>query len=275
MKYVLIILPILLIFLEQKFPAGERPTWKDYLNTVAIMAIGLAVLFVMDIDAVAATASRWVGKSLHFPLVSPNLNFITVGVSWIDSALQIALTVILILLAHDAWFYFSHRLEHRFPALWAFHKVHHSEERMNIMTSGRDHFLQSIWRSFFSFLTIGLLIDLDFKQALVSASVALAVLGHWSMFYHSSIRIELPWLDKLLVTPQVHRIHHSKLKEHQDKNFADMFPIFDIIGGTYCAPKRGEFPDTGLTSGERHPNIWSALWAPFAGWKDLITKKQL
>ena len=270
--YAFIIVPMLLIVLEQRFAARERPGWRDYLNTAGIMATGGVVISSLGVAAAAAAAGSWLGQSLGLQMVSLNLEMISVGTSWLDTVLQTALTVVLVLLVHDAWLYLSHRCEHRFQLLWAFHKVHHSEERMNVLTAGRDHFLQTLWRSFFSFLTIGLVIDLDYKQAAVTAGYAYSVLMLWSMFYHSSIRVELPWLDRIVVTPQVHRIHHSILAEHQDKNFADMFPLFDIIGGTYFAPRRGEFPQTGLSSGERHRNAWQALVAPFLSWKEWVLK---
>jgi sterol desaturase/sphingolipid hydroxylase (fatty acid hydroxylase superfamily) len=66
------------------------------------------------------------------------------------------------------------------------------------------------------------------------------------MFYHSAIRIQLPWLDRILVTPQVHRLHHSVRPEHHNRNFADVLPIFDIVFGTYQKPVHEEFPATGL-----------------------------
>jgi len=67
-----------------------------------------------------------------------------------------------------------------------------------------------------------------------------------SMFYHSAIRVRLSWLDRMLVTPQVHRIHHSVDAEHYNRTFADLLPIFDIVFGTYYRPEREAFSATGL-----------------------------
>ncbi len=68
------------------------------------------------------------------------------------------------------------------------------------------------------------------------------------MFYHSAIRVRLSWLDRMLVTPQVHRIHHS-VDEHYNRNFADVLPTLDIVFGTYDRPEREAFPAAGLGKG--------------------------
>ncbi len=273
MTFTFFLIPLFVLFLEQKYPAGSRAGWQDYLTSFSIMAIAILVLFSLGINAAAAAAGTWVVHQMDWQFLSIDIREISLGIDWLDQTVQKILTVLLVLFVHDAWLYLSHRCEHRFPALWAFHKVHHSEERMNFLTAGRDHFLQSIWRTFFSFLTIGLFIDIEFKQAAVTAGYAHSGLLLWSMFYHSNTRVELPWLDRVLVTPQVHRIHHSRLPEHQDKNFADIFPVFDIVGGTYWAPRAGEFPETGLSSGERHRNLWQAEYAPFASWWMMLVKR--
>jgi sterol desaturase/sphingolipid hydroxylase (fatty acid hydroxylase superfamily) len=120
-----------------------------------------------------------------------------------------------------------------------------------------------VWRSFVSIFTIGLFVDLDFKEAGQAALLSGMVLSFWSMFYHSAIRVRLPWLDRILVTPQVHRIHHSINPAHHNRNFADIFPIFDILFGTFRRPEAEEFPPTGL--GANHPSprsIWKAQFAP-------------
>ena len=67
-----------------------------------------------------------------------------------------------------------------------------------------------------------------------------------SMFYRSAIRVQLPWLDRILVTPRVHRIHHSVDADHHNRDFADALPIFDVVFGTYYSPAREQFPTTGL-----------------------------
>ncbi len=94
--------------------------------------------------------------------------------------------------------------------------------------------------------TLGLIVQLDMREAGAAAMFSQIAFMLWSMFYHSAIRAELPWLDKILVTPQVHRIHHSTEPAHHNRNFADLFPVLDIIFGTYEKPAKGEFAGTGI-----------------------------
>jgi len=171
--------------------------------------------------------------------------------------------IVVPLFLHDLWYYWSHRLAHKVPVLWAFHKIHHSDERMNTATWARDHFLQAGWNAFFSVFTLGLIVDLDLREAGKAALYSTLFLSALSMFYHSAIRVQLPWLDRILVTPQVHRIHHSIGPEHYNKNFADGLPIFDILFGTYYRPAKDEFPATGLGPAYPAPrSIWSAQFGP-------------
>jgi len=81
------------------------------------------------------------------------------------------------------------------------------------------------------------------------------------MFYHSAIRVRLLWLDRMLVTPQVHRIQHSVDAEHYNRNFADVLPTLDIVFGTYDRPEREAFPAAGL--GPDFPAPRSLLSAQF------------
>jgi sterol desaturase/sphingolipid hydroxylase (fatty acid hydroxylase superfamily) len=86
--------------------------------------------------------------------------------------------------------------------------------------------------------------------------------------------VQLPWLDRVLVTPQVHRIHHSIDPVHHNRNFADALPIFDIVFGTYHRPAKEEFPPTGLGDEYRAPrSIWSAQMGPVLSAAKLLLPK--
>ncbi len=95
------------------------------------------------------------------------------------------------------------------------------------------------------------------------------------MFYHSAIRVKLPWLDRILVTPRVHRIYHSADTKHYNTHFT--LPIFDIVFGTYRRPIRNEFAAAGLGAEFPAPrSIWSAPFGPLlAAGTMLMRKRQL
>ena len=248
------------IIAEQIWPVGQRPRFRDYGMNVLI-SLSTAYLSL----PLGIAAGLWSVQLRHvLPWQPFSFTFHSIGaVPAIGPALEILAMIFVPLVLHDAWFYWSHRLEHRIPVLWAFHRIHHSDERMNTATWGRDHFLQNSWRTFFSIFTLGLIVDLDLTEAGKAALYSGLFLMALSMFYHSAIRVRLPWLDRVLVTPQVHRIHHAVDPAYHNKNFADALPIFDIIFGTYHRPASDEFPSTGL--GPRFPaprSLWSAQFGP-------------
>jgi sterol desaturase/sphingolipid hydroxylase (fatty acid hydroxylase superfamily) len=89
----------------------------------------------------------------------------------------------------------------------------------------------------------------------------------WLQFIHMNLRLSLGFLGPIIVGPQHHRVHHSIQPQHIDKNFALFFPVWDIMFGTYYRPEKGEYPATGLTTGETYDNLrtamvwsWRALW---------------
>jgi sterol desaturase/sphingolipid hydroxylase (fatty acid hydroxylase superfamily) len=248
------------IIAEQMRPVGEPPQWRDYGMNILI-SLSTAYLSLPLGIAAGLSSSR-----LHhlLPWKPLAFSFHTIGVvPLVGPGLEILAMIFFPLFIHDCWFYWSHRIEHRLPILWEFHKIHHSDERMNTSTWARDHFLQESWRAFFSVFTLGMIIDLHPTEAGKTALYSTMFLVGLSMFYHSAVRVQLPWLDRILVTPQVHRIHHSVSAEHHNRNFADVLPIFDIVFGTYHRPVGEEFPETGLGPDSPAPrSLLSAQFGP-------------
>jgi len=252
------------VLLERWRPVGKPPTWREYLLNFAISTSTIAVT--APLGVVAASIAESIRAVAPWPTIAFTFSDIGIGSASIDPILRILAMIFVPLFMHDFWFYWSHRIEHKVKFLWAFHQLHHSDTNMNASTYARDHFLQNAWRTFFSMFTLGLVFDLELKDAAQAALLSNLFLVLLSQLYHSAIRVQLPWLDRILVTPQVHRIHHSVLPQHQDKNFADALPIFDILFGTYVKPTRDEFPNTGLSDGAPPPaKWWQAQIAPVVG----------
>jgi sterol desaturase/sphingolipid hydroxylase (fatty acid hydroxylase superfamily) len=248
---------------ERLRPAREVPRIRDYVANIAISSSTLILALPIGI-----AAGMWSGKLRGLlPWQPVSLTFSDLAqVPIAGSALEVLAMIFVPLLLHDVWFYWSHRLEHRIAFLWQLHQLHHSDTNMNVSTYARDHFLQTGWRAFFSIFTLGLIFDLDLKEAGRAALYSTLFLTFWSMFYHSAIRVQLPWLDRILVTPQVHRIHHSADTAHLNRNFADVLPLFDILFGTFHRPAPDEFPPTGLGADHPPPRSW---WA--AQFEPLVT----
>jgi sterol desaturase/sphingolipid hydroxylase (fatty acid hydroxylase superfamily) len=184
------------------------------------------------------------------------------GLIPVNSYLDAGLRGFAYLAIFDFAYYWFHRSQHRFAWLWSQHKLHHSEPALNVTTSLRHHWLEEPLRVFFMTLPMAILFDLT---PAFSAGLAFA-LSFWGFYIHTNLNLHMGALNRVLCSPQLHRLHHSSRPEHQDKNFAAIFPIYDVLFGTYAKPVRGDVPETGLASGERVENVWQANALPFADW---------
>jgi len=256
----------LLAMLEAKWPVVPGIPLRNYVVNGLCMLV-LAVVTV-PLSIATGAAAVWAAAAMPVQFHAFKLEEVGIGSSWLDPILRIALLTLLPLALSDLWMSATHRLEHRVAFMWQFHKVHHSEHQLNVMSTFRDHPLQHLWRSFVPMFATSLILHLNPGNGIQTASYSVVFLYFLSTLAHSNLRLELPWLDRILVTPQVHRIHHSVSPEHIDRNYVDVFPIFDMMFGSYVAPRRGEFPDTGLVSQERIETFWATQASPFLGfWK--------
>ncbi len=172
------------------------------------------------------------------------------------------LGIIAYFLIVDFFYYWLHRLQHTNSFLWEQHKFHHSETSMNVTTTRRVHWLEELL--IIAFIVIPMSVLFHLQPIAIGFLAFIEIL--WLQFIHLNLRLELGILSTIIVGPQQHRIHHSFATEHLDKNFTLFFPIWDIAFGTYCRPKKGEFPPTGLTNLENHNHLGLAIVLPFKEW---------
>ena len=160
-------------------------------------------------------------------------------------------------LCDDLSKYLVHRALHRWPVLWAFHKVHHSATTLTPLTVYRTHPLEAVLFSLrgtavqasvvavFIFF-FGSAVDLF---TVLGASVFLfAFNAAGSNLRHSHVRISYGRrLERWLMSPAQHQIHHSVEERHHDKNFGTVLSLWDWLGGTLYLAERGETLRYGLT----------------------------
>lgn len=134
-------------------------------------------------------------------------------------------------LLFDAWMYFWHRLNHRIPFLWRFHRTHHSDPKMDVTTANRFHvgeiFLSSVLRVPVIAL-LGLhLWELAFYEMIMFSIVQM---------HHANIAFPA-WLDRCLrtviVTPFMHKVHHSRWQTETDSNYSSLFSFWDRLFGSF------------------------------------------
>lgn len=164
----------------------------------------------------------------------------------------------------DFFFYWFHRFQHESRFMWQEHKLHHMDEQLCAFY--RQSWLESLLQGVAISIPTALLFRLNPQQA---PWVGYAIVT-WITFYHSNIRLHLGPLSAVFNCPQVHRIHHSRLYEHHDKNYAAFFPIWDILFGTYHHPKPGEFPPSGVHDEDDVRNFSQAALLPFREWHRML-----
>jgi len=131
----------------------------------------------------------------------------------------------------DAVTYAWHRAYHGLPFLWRLHRVHHSDRDLDVTTSGRFHLTEMVLSAIFRLGVI----------AFLGASVASVVIfeiafGVLNQLEHANLRIPEPWetwLRWVIVTPDMHRLHHSQRTEHTNSNYSTIFSWWDRLCRTY------------------------------------------
>lgn len=159
--------------------------------------------------------------------------------------LPIWLEVILAVVILDAAIYLQHVMFHAVPVLWRLHRMHHTDLDYDVTTGARFHPIEII---------LSMLIKLSVVSVLGASPVAVIIfevlLNATAMFNHGNIRLNLA-LDKVLrlfiVTPDMHRVHHSVVQCETNSNFGFNMPWWDRLFGTYKAqPQAGH---DGMTIG--------------------------
>jgi sterol desaturase/sphingolipid hydroxylase (fatty acid hydroxylase superfamily) len=144
--------------------------------------------------------------------------------------------------------YLSHRTMHAWPAMWRFHRVHHSDAFVDVTTTYRTHPVETAWRFLFGIIPIWIL-GIP-APAVVIQRLLQAANG---VIEHGNIRLWPP-LDRALswvwVTPNVHKIHHSREMSETNSNYANLLTIYDRLLGTYTPSTRAESVVYGLDNAE-------------------------
>ena len=216
---VFVLLALLEIFKPRRRPAFSRSSrWFTNFSMTALNAITIRLLFLALQLAGAWDAQRegWgLFNALRWPV-------------WLE--------VVLVLLVFDLVIYVQHVASHKIPILWRVHKVHHSDPDFDVTTAIRFHPIEIL-------LSMLLKLTLVYLLGPVAAAVVLfeIILNASAMFNHSNLAIPLQldrWLRLVVVTPDMHRVHHSVLPQETDANYGFNVPWWDRLFRTYIAQPR-------------------------------------
>jgi sterol desaturase/sphingolipid hydroxylase (fatty acid hydroxylase superfamily) len=137
---------------------------------------------------------------------------------------------LLMLLLLDLWTYTWHRLNHRVPALWRFHRLHHSDTQMDVTTANRFHVGEIVLSSLARIPLLALL-GASVGQLAVYETLLFAVV----QFHHANIGLPESvdrTLRALIVTPHLHKVHHSVVVAEQNANFSSVLTWWDRAART-------------------------------------------
>lgn len=180
--------------------------------TVLLLLTNLALSFLAAAAADFALSRR------------ANLLFLLQWPWWADAIVGIA--------ALDLFAYFAHVLLHKAAFGWRFHRVHHSDEAVDVTTAFRQHPGETVWRVLWqlpAILLFGLPLWIVVLYVTISAANA--------QLEHANIRVP-DALDRalrvLLVTPNMHKLHHSRVQAETDSNYSNILSVWDRMFGTYA-----------------------------------------
>ena len=127
--------------------------------------------------------------------------------------------------------YFIHWIEHKIKVLWKFHMVHHADTHVDTTTGNRHHPGESVVRAVFAIIAV-LVLGTPMWMVMVYQSLSVVL----TQFNHANINIP-KWFDQsfgyIIVSPNMHRIHHHITRPQTDSNYGNIFSFWDRLFGTY------------------------------------------
>ncbi|WP_299177987.1 sterol desaturase family protein [uncultured Neptuniibacter sp.] len=211
----------------------------------------LAFLFIAPVLLTQLVVAQWLFESLyqwigHRPIL---------GESWSDMQVMICFTLFYFLL-DDFFRFYLHKLLHEVPWLWAFHKVHHSARTLTPITVFRAHPVEGVLFSLRTALVQGIAMGVfvfffggrvDLVTVLGASIFAFMFNVTGSNLRHSHIALRYgKALEKWLISPAQHQIHHSTNPIHFDKNYGVVLALWDRLFGSLVISQPGQDIEFGL-----------------------------
>jgi sterol desaturase/sphingolipid hydroxylase (fatty acid hydroxylase superfamily) len=202
------------------FAAHEAPTGRRRANLAMTAQTLIFNFFLTSAAALAALA---------LPLASPGI----MARAGMPAAAQF---VVGMLILDFAFGYFAHRVLHAFPAMWRFHRVHHSDPFVDVTTTYRNHPVEHVWRY------VCILIPTWVFGVPASAVVLYRLLSSINgILEHANLSV-VPALDaavsRIWVTPNMHKVHHSRVLAETDSNYGNLLSLYDRVLGTFTPTER-------------------------------------
>jgi sterol desaturase/sphingolipid hydroxylase (fatty acid hydroxylase superfamily) len=218
---VLALMAVLEAWLPRRPRAAGR--WLRWPNNLGLVVLNTLVLRLIFPTAAVGVALAMEGRGIGL-------------LPWLGMPTPLAVLAAVVLL--DLAIYLQHVLFHAVPALWRLHRMHHADLDFDVTTGLRFHPIE---------ILVSMLIKLMVVVALGPPAVAVLIfevlLNATAMFNHANLRLSI-WFDRalrmVLVTPDMHRVHHSVVPRETNSNFGFNLAVWDRLFGTYRAqPEAG------------------------------------
>ena len=192
--------------------------WMNNISLIVVNSILLRLLF----------PAAAVGVALYAEVNSIGL--------FNQLALPAVLEIVLCVLVMDFMIYWQHLVSHYIPIIWRFHRMHHVDLDFDLTTGARFHPVELILSMLFKFLVI-----LFIGAPVLAVFIFEVLLNSCAMFNHSNISLPKTldrWIRYVLVTPDMHRVHHSTVIEEHNSNFGFCLSIWDRLFHSYTEQPR-------------------------------------
>jgi sterol desaturase/sphingolipid hydroxylase (fatty acid hydroxylase superfamily) len=228
-----------LTLVELRWPARHEPAPRALNLAVWAARLTIQLTLVPFVGALVALAAGRLG--------APSLHIGAWPLAWS------ALTLVLVT---DLAEYLYHRAQHAIPWLWRRHALHHSDPCVNATTTERHWWGDLVLKAALFGTPLALLL----QPSPADYSIYLGVML-WNYVVHANVRLDFGRFSWVLNSPAYHRLHHARAAEHHGANYAALFPIFDVISGSYRRPEG--FLETGLEV-EPRTVVEALAWPPRA-----------
>jgi len=239
------VLALPLVLIELASSAQDRRQWRQlYLRPALIWTLWGALTLVVTLGAVQLRSALRVG-----PVIDA-------------SRLPIWLQIVLFVLLIDVLGYWFHRAEHATPFLWRFHSTHHSIEHLSALNQ-YENWLEGAFRFPAVYLPASLLMT---APDLAVSPLAL-MFSAWTTYAHCRTpALAFPaWMRLIFADNLYHHVHHGREARFHDRNFGNIFSIWDRLFGTQVLPKAENFPPTGLADLRQPRSVIAYVTHPFIG----------
>jgi sterol desaturase/sphingolipid hydroxylase (fatty acid hydroxylase superfamily) len=192
-----------------------RHLLQSYRANIGLLVFNSFVMTLLSVPSLFILAGQYADKGL--------LNFIS-NPGW---------KAVISFLAIDLLLYLLHKASHSFDCLWLFHKVHHNDPHLNVSTAFRLHFVELLMINLMKAFLIAVL-GIEETWLLVNE----AIIAIFTMLHHTNISLlGEQFLGRVMITPYLHRVHHSTQRVEHDRNYGAVLSIWDRLFGTLAELK--------------------------------------